>query len=165
MAIQNNGTLWGWGNNAQGQIGNGTITSYSSPIQVGTLTNWKQVATGQTWTAAIKTDGTLWVWGSNPNGELGLGVATTISYSSPVQVGALTNWKQISTGQISAGAIKTDGTLWTWGAVQSNATGTSTVGYYSSPVQVGSLTNWKSIATTLGLGGPFAAITYTELST
>ena len=87
-----NAGLWGWGYNAQGQLGNGSISNYSSPIQVGSLTNWKQVSVGLAHTAAIKTDGTLWTWGINGSG--GLGNGTSINYSSPVQIGSLTNWKQ-----------------------------------------------------------------------
>jgi len=63
--------LWTWGFNDYGQLGNGNITLYSSPIQVGSLTNWKQVAGGLYHTASIKTDGTLWTWGWNGWGQLG----------------------------------------------------------------------------------------------
>ena len=108
--------LWTWGYNAYGQLGNGNVTLYSSPIQVGTLTNWKQVAGGDYHTAAIKTDGTLWTWGYNLYGQLGNNTSsTTVFYSSPIQVGSLTNWKQVAGGQYHTAAITTDGTLWTWG--------------------------------------------------
>ena len=67
---------------------------YSSPKQVGALTNWSSIASGYYNTLAIKTDGTLWSWGGNGNGQLGLGNKTY--YSSPKQVGALTTWSNIS---------------------------------------------------------------------
>ena len=155
-ALKTDGTLWTWGNNTFGQLGIGVSTSgyYSNPIQVGSLTNWKQVSVGYVvsvanfgWMAAVKTDGTLWTWGVNTNGQLGLGFAGATSYySSPVQVGALTNWKQVSTGGASCLAIKTDGTLWAWGSNGNGQLGNGNRTYYSSPIQVGSLTNWKQVS-------------------
>ena len=89
-------TLWSWGNNSYGQLGLGDFTHRSSPVQVGTLTNWSKIAGGGNHSLAIKTDGTLWTWGYNRFGQLGLG--DTTYRSSPVQVGALTNWSQIAGG-------------------------------------------------------------------
>ena len=71
LAIKTDGTLWGWGNGASGALGDGTVTVKSSPIQIGTLTNWSQVAIGGSFSMAIKTDGTLWAWGYNANGLFG----------------------------------------------------------------------------------------------
>ena len=98
--------------------------------------------------AAIKTDGTLWTWGANNNGQLGLGNTTT--YSSPKQVGALTTWASIAaTGQAATatfiGAIKTDGTLWTWGVNNVGQLGLGNLTNYSSPKQVGALTTWSKV--------------------
>jgi alpha-tubulin suppressor-like RCC1 family protein len=92
-AIKTDGTLWMWGVGTSGQLGLGNATSRSSPVQVGSLTNWKQLAVGNGQTLCVKTDGTLWAWGSGQNGALGLG--DVIARSSPVQVGSLTNWKQV----------------------------------------------------------------------
>jgi len=147
MAIKIDGTLWGWGNNGNGRLGIGNTTDYSSPKQIGALTTWYKVACGTAHTLATKTDGTLWSWGSNSNGELGIG--NTTAYSSPKQIGALTNWLYIactqSAGNPSSGSVKTDGTLWTWGNNLYGSLGIGTSGAYtnrSSPVQVGALTNW-----------------------
>ena len=82
--------LFGWGSNAEGQLGLGNTTSYSSPKQIGALTAWSKIAGGQRYTVSIKTDGTLWSWGQNFYGQLGLGNGT--DYSSPKQIGALTTW-------------------------------------------------------------------------
>ena len=80
-----------WGYNSRGQLGLNNRTNYSSPKQVGALTNWyKTVNTGQC-VLATETDGTLWAWGQNNVGQLGLG--NTTYYSSPKQVGSLTTWK------------------------------------------------------------------------
>jgi alpha-tubulin suppressor-like RCC1 family protein len=143
-AIKTNGTLWMWGNNARGQLGNGNTTNYSSPVQIGALTGWLQVSTGRyRATAAIKTDGTLWMWGNNTFGSLGLG--NTTDYSSPKQVGSGTSWSLVACGNASTFAIKTDGTLWSWGYNPSGQLGLGNTTYYSSPKQIGALTNWSKV--------------------
>jgi len=135
--------LYAWGRNNNGQLGLGNTTDYSSPSQVGSLTNWLQI-TSQYETLAIKTDGTLWAWGRNNHGQLGLGNRT--NYSSPKQVGALTAWSVVSTGYGAfSGAIKTDGTLWTWGRGNSGQLGHGNTTSYSSPKQVGALTTWSKL--------------------
>jgi alpha-tubulin suppressor-like RCC1 family protein len=154
-AIKTDGTLWAWGYNGTGALGDGTRVYKSSPIQVGALTTWSQVSASRSSTLAVKTDGTLWAWGNNAFGVLGLG--NTAYRSSPVQVGALTNWSSVK-GMTGANgdtcsAIKTDGTLWTWGRGEFGGLGDGTVVPKSSPVQVGSLTIWSSVST----GSNFAA--------
>jgi len=97
-AVKTDGTLWAWGRSNDGQLGQGDTVNHSSPVQIGSLTNWSKVygsGPGQFF-IAIKTDGTLWGWGSNDAGQLGQG--NTTNYSSPVQVGALTTWLVASTG-------------------------------------------------------------------
>ena len=138
-ALQTDGTLWAWGFNTNGELGNGNNISYSTPIQIGFDKNWKSVSTS----SAIKTDGTLWMWGPNQLGQLGTGDRTY--YSSPIQIGSLTNWKQIYSYDSSSLAIKTDGTLWAWGLNNWGQLGTGDRTYYSSPIQIGSLTTWKQI--------------------
>jgi alpha-tubulin suppressor-like RCC1 family protein len=145
-AVKTDGTLWGWGRNALGQVGDGTTTVRSSPVQVGSLTTWLQVAAGYAWTAAITTDGKLYAWGYNGQGQLGQG--NTTNYSSPVQVGALTTWAKVACGQLHVLAIKTDGTLWAWGLNNSGQVGIGTSGSgvnVSSPTQVGALTTWSQV--------------------
>ena len=91
-----------WGRNDVGQLGDGTITNRSSPVQIGALTTWYLLSTGSH-SVSIKTDGTLWVWGGNSSGELGLGNRT--NYSSPKQVGSLTTWSAIGCVSSSTNAI------------------------------------------------------------
>lgn len=124
--------------------GNGRIPR-SSPIQVGTGTNWSKVSVGGQTTAAIKTDGTLWTWGWNAYGQLGIAVDTN-TRTSPVQVGTGTNWSQVSVGRLHVLALKTDGTLWSWGNNDSGELGHNDVNDKSSPVQVGAGTNWSKIS-------------------
>lgn len=148
-AIKTDGTLWTWGRNLWGNLGNndGSQATQSSPVQtVAQGTNWKLVACGGYQTAAIKTDGTLWMWGSNNFGELGnnSGVAHR---SSPIQtISGGTNWKFVACGNYTTSAIKTDGTLWTWGWNQFGQLGDNTTTNRSSPVQtISQGTNWKSL--------------------
>jgi alpha-tubulin suppressor-like RCC1 family protein len=147
MGIKTDGTLWGWGLNTTGQLGDGTVVSRSSPVQIGTLTNWSNVSTGTSHTIAIKNDGSLWTWGSNGSGQLGGG--NIINRSSPIQIGTLTNWSKISAGLDWSISIKTDGTLWSFGTNIGGQLGDGTVVSRSSPVQIGTLTNWSKVSTGL----------------
>ena len=145
-AIKNDGTLWCWGQNTQGELGDNTVTTRSSPVQTVTFaTNWKQVACGYRLTAAIKYDGTLWTWGLNTNGQIGDNTVT--KKSSPVQtISYGTNWKYVGIHcySSSVSAIKNDGTLWLWGNGSSGSLGDNTIVSKSSPVQTTACgTNWK----------------------
>ena len=92
--------LFAWGYNNYGQLGTGNQTSYSSPVQVGSLTDWNQISAGAYHTIATKTDGTLWAWGHNFYQQLGLGgLGDITNRSSPVQVGTLTDWNLIACGR------------------------------------------------------------------
>ena len=143
-AIKTDGTLWSWGTNSNGGLGLGNTTAYSSPKQVGALTNWSQTASGYGHVLAVKTDGTLWSWGWGNFGGLGLG--NTTSYSSPKQIGALTSWLKVSAGYQSGLALKTDGTMWSWGQNDMGQLGLGNTANRSSPAQIGALTTWSDIA-------------------
>ena len=148
MAIRTDGTLWAWGRNQYGNLGDNSQINKSSPVQVGTLNNWANTTCGIQWSLAIKTNGTLWSWGRNLDGTLGTNNLT--SYSSPVQVGTLTNWSIVKTSMsdsiYTSVSIKTDGTLWSWGTGTFGALGDNSTTTKSSPVQIGTLNNWSSIA-------------------
>jgi alpha-tubulin suppressor-like RCC1 family protein len=170
--IKSSGTLWTWGNNTYGQLGDATIELTNSPAEVlvlelTTVPSWNQVSCGDSFTAATKSDGTLWTWGKNDNGQLGDN--TTINKSEPIQVGIFQTitpppdtlywynafdpedehwydslipevpitqdvWSKVSCGSDFAVAVKKDGTLWNWGH-----------GALSYPVQIGSETTWSKI--------------------
>lgn len=143
-AVKTDGTLWTWGFNYAGQLGNNSTIDRSSPVQtVSATTDWKTVSAGKSHVAAIKTNGTLWLWGQNFGGKIGNN--STIDQSSPVQtVSGGTNWKQISLLSQSSTAIKTDGTLWTWGYGSQGSLGNNSTVDVSSPVQtVAGGTSWK----------------------
>lgn len=147
VAVKTDGTLWTWGRNTFGELGDNTITHRSSPVQViGSATNWKQCSTHVTHTAAVKQDGTLWLWGSNSNGQIGDNTIT--SRSSPVQtVSAGNSWRQVACGYNFTAATKTDNSLWCWGRNTNGQLGDNTITHRSSPVQtVSGGTNWRITA-------------------
>jgi alpha-tubulin suppressor-like RCC1 family protein len=152
IARKTDGTMWSWGNNGNGQLGQNNTTYRSSPVQVGALTTWSTVSGGYSTGFAIKTDGTLWSFGNNNHGQLGQ--SDTTVRSSPVQVGALATWRSISQngGDTSAPVIatKTDGTMWSWGRNHYGQLGQSDTTNRSSPVQVGALTTWPSAPSASG---------------
>ena len=90
--------LYAWGHGAGGKVGDNTTTANSSPVQIGSDTNWSQTEVASQTTAAVKTDGTLWTWGNNGNGRLGTNTDETVDVSSPVQVGSLTSWSNVAVG-------------------------------------------------------------------
>ena len=141
--------LWNWGRNSFGQLGDNTLIHRSSPVQtIAGGINWSSISSGSQHTLAIKTDGTLWGWGGN-NRDGALGDGTIIHRSSPVQTAAGgTNWRQVSLGDYSSSAaIKTDGTLWTWGKNAYGELGDNTTIHRSQPVQtVSGGTNWSTLS-------------------
>jgi len=141
LSIKSDGTLWAWANNFYGQYGNGTTTTSTSPVQIGTST-WNYVSCGGFHTVAIKSDGTLWAWGQNTYGQLGDGSTTT--RLSPVQIGSAT-WTAVSCGLNHTLAIKSDGTLWAWGFNVFGQLGDGTQTGRLSPVQIGNAT-WTALA-------------------
>lgn len=140
IITKTDGTLWSWGRNVNGELGDGTTSSRSSPVQIGVLTDWNRVAGGANHSCAIKNDGTLWLWGKNNTGQLGDGTIT--SKSSPAQMGANT-WTKVVAGDSHTVAIRSDGSLWAWGENTDGQLGQSTTtAKRSSPVQIGALTTW-----------------------
>lgn len=156
VAVRQNGTLWAWGLNANGRLGDGTKTSRCSPVSVvGGFTNWCQVSAGGSHTAAVRTNGTLWTWGDGTSGRLGDG--TTVAKSSPVSVvGGFTDWCQVAVGCTTTAAVRANGTLWTWGDNVAGQLGDNTTVNKSSPVSVAGVFNdWCQVAT---VGNRVAAI-------
>jgi len=152
-AIKSDGTLWSWGLNTDGGLGFGSVDSqyYTNvPIQVGTENNWQDVYCGGTGSFAIKADGTLWSWGS----KLSLaGYGNPLlnnAFSSPHQIGTDTNWRNVSTQNQMAIGLKTNGTIWGWGATQNslfgNGTPNAALFYSNTPIQIGNDTDWQQIS-------------------
>jgi len=136
---------WVWGRNDYGQLGQGNLTQYSSPVQI-PGTTWTDIMSGFQGSHGIRSDGTLWGWGRNYHGEIGLNNRT--DYASPVQVGSDTTWSSLArSASVSVIATKTDGTLWSWGSYDTGVLGQggSIPGntMLSSPTQIPG-TNWSN---------------------
>ena len=150
VGIRTNGQLWSWGRNQHGQLGSFDLVNRSSPISVvGGYTDWIDISAGTYHNSAIRSNGTAWCWGYNDMGQLGIG--TTTKRSSPTSVlGGFSNWVQLNSGARCTGAIKSDGTAWTWGFNFSGQLGINLGGagtYRSSPVSVvGGYTDWVQIS-------------------
>ncbi|NNE72527.1 MAG: hypothetical protein HKN26_02585 [Acidimicrobiales bacterium] len=154
----NDQTLWCWGSNENAQLGDGTTTDRSVPTQA-QGSGWHSVAAGHDYSCAIKTDQTLWCWGANDYGQLGDG--TTANRTAPTQVGAATAWQTVAAnfnqfdvafpqvpdlGGAHTCAIKTDQTLWCWGANDFGQLGTGTPDPGQlQPTQIGTH-QWTDIA-------------------
>ena len=147
FGIRSNGTLWGWGNNYNGRLGDGTTTTRSSPVSVvGGFTDWCRVSSYDNHVLAIRSNGSLWTWGSNICGRLGDG--TTISRTSPVTVvGGFNDWCYVSAGLNFTSAIRSNGSLWTWGCGSFGRLGDGNIIDRSSPVQVcGGFSDWCQVS-------------------
>ena len=154
--VADDGTLWTWGSNLHGQLGDGTNRGVSAPVQV--AVDFAAVAAGEAQTYAVKRDGTLWAWGANGQGQLGDG--TTFDANRPVQIGS--GFSTVSAGREHGVAIRADGTLWTWGASSSCTVGSgipvpcpvpTQIGAASSASPPGRTTTWPSCRRlALGLG-------------
>jgi alpha-tubulin suppressor-like RCC1 family protein len=151
-AIKTDGTLWGWGANSNGQLGTNDSGGKNTPVTTFSGgTNWRQVSCGDNHTAAIKTDGTLWIWGRGAYGRLGNAVITGNRVTPVTTFAGGTNWKQVSCGGYQTAAIKTDGTLWTWGYGSKSRLGNGAIsGNISTPVTTfAGGTNWKQVSCNL----------------
>ena len=192
LALKSDGTIWGWGENLHGQLGDGTLARLqATPIRSLPGNDWKQVASAGAHSVGLKRDGTLWAWGANRAGQLGDG--TTNSSRVPVRVGSSTNWIRIwansgqNVGQQTDGslwfwgwdytrsqqgssipvptrvspdthwvdvgmgdwmvfAIKSDGTLWAWGRQAQVYTGAANTNANTSPTRVGADRDWRACA-------------------
>jgi alpha-tubulin suppressor-like RCC1 family protein len=136
LALKTDGTIWSWGDNANGRTGQGTTSGYTAlpPTQVGTATNWKVISAKYSWAHAINEDGELWGWGSNSSSTLGDGSSTT--RSAPVQIGTDTDWAFVTAGDYFTIAIKTDGTLWGWGSGSNGRLGQGNSTDQPTPVKI-----------------------------
>ena len=149
-AVKTDGTLWSWGYSwGGGAMINISDGSRSSPVQVGSGTDWNTDSRGKFTgprlaAAAIKTDGSLWSAGYGGKGALGQ--SNNTSRSSPVQVPG--SWNSVSSTAYTMMATKTDGTLWWWGRNEQGSSGSndSHTTQYNSPRQVGSDTTWHELS-------------------
>jgi len=140
--------LYAWGDNAAGELGDGTIVNKSSPLHIGT-NSWSQVSIGTSFTLALKSDKTLWAWGYNYYGQLGFSTGVyNAAYSTPVTATSPATWSMVADGASHVVAIKSDGSLWGWGLNTSGQVGVSSLVNISSPVLVSGPagTSWSAVA-------------------
>jgi RHS repeat-associated protein len=144
LALKSDGTVWAWGANYYGELGDGTTTSRSTPVQVLNLTGVKALVTAQLHDLALKNDGTVWAWGANFYGQLGDG--TNTDRAVPVQVSGLTGMVGIASSGVFSVGLKNDGTVWAWGNNAYGALGDGTTTNRSTPVQVSGLSGIVTVA-------------------
>ena len=146
VAVKADGTLWAWGRNDKGQLGDGTVNDQSSPKRVGSATDWVTVAAGNDFSMAIKADGSLWGWGGNAQGQLGDG--TNTNTLTPKQIGTAKDWLTVKCGGLHAAGLKTNGTLWSWGYNFYGQLGMGGTSDRNIPVQENTLnTSWVALST------------------
>lgn len=144
LALKSDGTVWTWGKNTEGQLGNGTMNNSNIPVQVSNLSNIIAIAGGEYHSLALRADGTVWAWGRNSNGQLG--DSTTINSLVPVKVKNLSNVKDIRGGRYFSFALKNDSTVWSWGQNADGQLGDGTTTQRLTPVEVVGLTGVTAIA-------------------
>ncbi|MBZ5622225.1 MAG: RCC1 repeat-containing protein [Acidobacteriia bacterium] len=113
LALSGDGTVWAWGFNGHGQLGDGTTETRTTPVHVSGLTNVVKITAGAAHSIAVKGDGSVWAWGSNAVGQLGDG--TTADRPTPVRVSSLTGIAAVAGGGLHSLALTDDGTVWAWG--------------------------------------------------
>jgi alpha-tubulin suppressor-like RCC1 family protein len=139
LAVKSDGTLWAWGNNSAGEVGDNTTTRRIAPVQVSTATNWSHISAGYGISAARKSNGTIWTWGRNALGQLGDN--TLIDKSIPTQLGTATTWTNIVAGHSHMVARSTSGffnNVSTWGNNQYGNLGDGTTVYKQVPTLINS---------------------------
>jgi alpha-tubulin suppressor-like RCC1 family protein len=140
LALKTDGTLWAWGWNNFGQLGDGTTANRSTPVQVAGLSDVIAVSAGSRHSLALRADGTVWAWGSNSTVGL-LGNDSDVNHSPPVQVRDLENIIAVSAGVNHSTAVRADGTVWAWGSNTFGTLGLDTRQNSLVPIQIQSADN------------------------
>jgi alpha-tubulin suppressor-like RCC1 family protein len=143
-AIAEDGSLWAWGSNFAGELGDGTLENRSAPVQIGDDTDWVQVLTGSFHTVAFKKDGSMWAWGAVSAGRLGDGRDTRAYQLTPKRIGTF-DFASVSVGSVHTLALKADGSLWGWGNNQYGQLGDGTKENRLVPTPIGS-DRWHQVA-------------------
>jgi alpha-tubulin suppressor-like RCC1 family protein len=151
VALKADGTLWAWGRNAEGQLGDTTVQVRTAPVKVGgtdktNTTTYIAASAGGTHTLAIQKDGSLSTWGDNSSGQLGNAAVSTSPVSTPAKIGSLT-YVAVSAGGSHSMAIDTSGKLWAWGANGSGQLGNNAgSGTVSAPTQISTDADWTLVS-------------------
>lgn len=148
LAVEADGSVWAWGFNYDGELGNGGITASQAPQQVPGLTGISSVAAGGYHSLALTANGNVWAWGFNQDGELGTGAASSTPVTSPVQVPSLSSVVALSGGRFHSLALKSDGTVWSWGLNSDGqlGNGSTSTAPTAVPIQVAGLSGVVAIS-------------------
>jgi alpha-tubulin suppressor-like RCC1 family protein len=144
VLAKSDGSVWTWGGNYEGQLGDGTTNPTPTPLHVPGLSGVIAVAAGDYHSLALKSDGTVWAWGRNLSGQLGDG--TTTERLSPVQTQGISGITAVAGGENQTYALKSDGTVWAWGHNSEGQLGDGTTTDRYLPVQVQGLAGITAIA-------------------
>jgi len=139
VVLKKDGTLWSWGLNFRGQLGDGTYVDKNTPVQIGTDTDWTAVSAGSEHTTALKADGTLWAWGYL------LGDGQMVYQNVPLQIGTDTDWTAVSAGAYHNIALKADKKLWVWGDNSYGELGDGTNVSQITPVPIRPGSTWTTV--------------------
>lgn len=143
-AIKIDGSLWCWGRNAEGELGDGTTTQTAVPKQVMPGTTWKTVHVGFQHVCGVRSSGTLWCWGRNQSAQIQAGSAGRLL--SPTHVGDDSDWVDVAPGLSHTCGVKQDGRVLCWGARVFGQTGEGSFGHVTTPAQVGQEAGWSALA-------------------
>ena len=153
LALKTDGSLWAWGQNEDGQVGDGTTKDAISPIRIGSAKDWKAIAASGFGSYALKRDHSLWAWGDCDSGHQEF--ARSLNGSPPSKFGSGTNWTSIFAGDFFVLALKADGTLWIGGPNAHSVVRQDSIPQSGAPpAQVGERSNWAEVFA--GAGSFFA---------
>lgn len=145
VALGRDGTLWAWGYNGYGQLGDGTTFASTTAVQVDPAGGWARIGTGYNTSFGIRDDGAMWAWGKDDVGQLGEGGNIPARSTAVPVAGGIDTWGFVTAGPNHTVSLRGDGSLWSWGL---NHVGQLGLGYSSKkivPTAVGSFGDWTQI--------------------
>ena len=136
MALASDGTVYTWGSNGKGQLGNGTTTDSAVPVKANLDANITAISAGRSYAMALASDGTVYTWGNNQYGQLGNGSSDNSDHSSPTKVPTLSGITAISAGFTTGTALDSQGHAWAWGRNEKGQLGNGTLNDNPTPARV-----------------------------